>query len=298
MSFKPLLVTIFLGLFLPLLGQSNPPDTLRFSHQKHVDEFELECELCHATVLDSRQASDTNLPAMDVCQECHDGDTAPDDCSVCHSNEEEPATYLWKNIPQLNFSHQFHLERDFPCLTCHQDIPEVAQNRLGAAIQMSLCMTCHTTPQSSKDCQTCHRSLVGKTPVSHKTDWLRRHGLEAETSFNNDCNLCHQEEQCEACHLTRQVERRVHRTDFDYTHGQEYLTFSRDCMTCHEMPSFCSTCHENLSIMPFSHNNTLWTSTLLPGGGNHSQEARNNPEYCLLCHSEPASDPTCLRCHQ
>jgi uncharacterized paraquat-inducible protein A len=64
------------------------------------------------------------------------------------------------------------------------------------------------------------------------------------------------------------------------------------------MPSFCSSCHENLSVMPFSHNNALWASNLLPRGGNHSQEARNDPEYCLLCHSEPASDTTCLRCHQ
>lgn len=298
MSFKRLLATLFLVLAIPLWGQANPTDTLRFSHQKHVDELELECELCHTPVLDSRQVSDTNLPLMEVCQECHDGDTAPDECSTCHSNEEEPTTYLWDNFPQLNFSHQFHLEQNFPCLTCHQDIPEVTQNRLRASIEMSLCMDCHSTPQSPKDCGTCHQSLKGKIPPSHMTNWLRRHGLEAELSSNEGCNLCHQEEQCEACHLTRQIERRIHRVDFDYTHGQDYQSFNQDCITCHEMPSFCSSCHANLSIMPFSHNKALWTSTLLPGGGNHSEEARTNPEYCLLCHSDPASDTTCLRCHQ
>jgi hypothetical protein len=73
---------------LPTIAPSTPPARwlLRseFSHRKHA---ELPCATCHKDVEHSRDTADTNLPRMEVCQQCH-VDARPQSagtaCVTCH----------------------------------------------------------------------------------------------------------------------------------------------------------------------------------------------------------------------
>ena len=73
---------------LPVIEASKPParwlEHAEFSHRKHD---ELPCRTCHPDVERSRSTSDTNLPSVRVCQQCH-ADTlqqsAGTRCALCH----------------------------------------------------------------------------------------------------------------------------------------------------------------------------------------------------------------------
>jgi len=290
--------TLILSLcfILPLSGADDQKDKIRFSHEFHLEEQELECDVCHESVFESTHVFQSNLPEKDVCSDCHDGDTAPEDCSFCHSSAENPAALPVKIIPQLIFSHKFHLDQDIDCESCHTDIAETNLTLKSKAIEMPLCMTCHAEPKTNKDCFTCHESLFGKKPETHLFAWKETHGMEVSNGKDNNCFQCHQQNSCDDCHLKQQFDKKIHPPEFDYTHGQEFLSFSTDCATCHEMPQFCSSCHEQMSILPFSHG-AGWVLSGTDDGGLHGQEALLNPDYCQLCHVEPQNNQTCERCH-
>ncbi|MFQ6612317.1 MAG: cytochrome c3 family protein [Fidelibacterota bacterium] len=296
MHFKTsFLIILTAGLMLP--ARDLPQDALLFSHKLHIQDLDLECENCHGTIPASEKVTDLNFPAMETCSECHDSDTAPDDCSLCHTNPDDPGRVERKSIQKLNFSHRFHLEQNAACQDCHTDIIESTITRKSTPISMNLCFNCHTQPTNKQDCYRCHETLAGKIPVSHTPDWRAIHGLRASFSNQNNCFQCHQPSQCEDCHLKRQLENKVHPADFDYTHGQDFLALTSDCATCHAMPAFCNNCHQRQAIMPLNHNSLGWVSINLENGGDHSDTALDNPDYCLLCHETPGSNQTCIRCH-
>lgn len=292
-----ILIVLFMFYSAMLLAQPAGRDAIIFSHQKHFEELELDCDLCHESVFSSNVVSDRNLPEKDICMDCHDGDTALDECSLCHTNEDDPLPAISKVIPALKFSHRLHLEKKAQCINCHKDIESSTPDVRPRPIVMELCMDCHSTPQARIECYTCHETMKGKLPLSHSVVWGKTHGLEAILGETNNCSMCHQQSQCEDCHTRQQFEKRVHTLDFDFTHGFDFLAFSSDCSSCHEMPQFCSSCHSSQSVMPLSHNGIFWASTKLENGGNHGSEALDNPEYCIVCHEEPATDSTCQRCH-
>ncbi|MEE8437806.1 MAG: cytochrome c3 family protein [Candidatus Neomarinimicrobiota bacterium] len=280
-----------LGLILAISGADTGNDKIKFSHEYHLEEQELECDVCHESVFSSTKVFQSNFPEKDVCNDCHDGDTAPDDCSFCHSNADDPRALPVQIIPQLIFSHKFHLGQGIDCESCHADVWETNLTKKSKPIEMPLCMTCHEEPRTNKDCFTCHESLLGKTPDSHLFAWKENHGLEV----TNNCFQCHRQDSCDDCHLKQQFEKKSHPPEFDYTHGQDFLSFSSDCATCHEMPDFCSSCHIQMSILPLSHG-FGWVLSTFPGGL-HGEEALDNPDLCQLCHIEPQSNFTCQRCH-
>lgn len=64
-----------------------PKSDIIFSHKRHA---EVDCTKCHDKIAQSDKSEDKNLPTMEICYECHDGTTLPNECSVCHKNTENP----------------------------------------------------------------------------------------------------------------------------------------------------------------------------------------------------------------
>ncbi|MFB0516980.1 MAG: cytochrome c3 family protein [Candidatus Neomarinimicrobiota bacterium] len=270
------------------------PDRIIFSHILHIKDLGLECGQCHEGVATSIQLTHALLPVMDQCLACHDGDTAPQECAVCHTQPDDPTTYTWQPTAGLLFPHQPHIESATACNHCHPGVAVAEALAPRTPPKMGLCMSCHSTPLTDAGCYNCHASLKDKLPASHDTDWAKTHGLFIHSSTDNDCATCHQQTDCEICHAQAQLEKKVHPANYEFLHAGEFLGFEKECRTCHAMPQECMGCHLAKMIMPLSHNSIQWVNETI--GGFHIQEALDKPDYCLACH-EPASDITCQKCH-
>ncbi len=294
MRCKLLLLACCLGCAAAVVFAQDETDRIIFPHALHVEDVGVTCLECHEAVETSTQLASDLLPVMDQCSDCHDGDTAPDDCDLCHTVPDDPATYSWKPVPGLLFPHQTHLAREIECRHCHPAVAGAEALARRVLPSMEPCMSCHTTPLSDADCSMCHATLDGKLPATHGPEWARTHGLFAHGDGPNECALCHQQSDCESCHAQAQLETKVHVPNYEFLHAGDFFGFEKECATCHAMPRECMSCHMARAVMPVSHNSVQWVNAF--DGGFHQEEALDKPDYCVVCH-EPAGDQTCQRCH-
>lgn len=276
--FRLNLVTV---LFLSFIcGQER--DHIIFPHRLHLEVLELECDGCHEGVEKASSLAVRLLPPQDFCLECHDGEVAPDECSACHSNPEEPQTYAEVPLrPGPSFSHIFHLSKRPDCADCHEYV--FYDDGLAPP-----------TLWRGQDCRGCHEK---SPPGSHTSDWTWLHGMEVSHLTEENCMLCHSQVSCDACHQLQQFEPKVHPASYLLSHGFDARSGITDCVSCHQVQTDCQGCHRDLQIMPMDHNLPGWAGPefVFDEGGLHAQAALDAPEVCIACH-EPASG-TCQRCH-
>lgn len=272
-------ITIILFPLIFLFGQSQ--DRILFQHSLHVDDMDLTCEECHAGVREADGPSWNIFPEMDLCLECHDGDTADDACEYCHSNPDDPAPFSdsWK-VSGLGFSHSVHLAESDDCGKCHSYIDD--DDEIG-----------FPNVWNESDCQACHKDLE-EPPQSHNFAWEEFHGTEMNASTDNNCALCHINNSCEECHRLQQFTPETHPVDYLFVHGFEAKAGVMECSTCHEIIEDCYSCHVENQVMPMNHNFHNWVS--FSGGGLHGEFAESEAELCATCHL-PSRDSSCLKCH-
>jgi hypothetical protein len=272
-------IAIFLIPLIFVFGQDK--DRTLFQHSLHVDDMELACEECHDGVKEADESSWSIFPKMDICLECHDGDTADDACEYCHSNPDNPLpiSEKWK-ASGLGFSHSVHLKESDDCSKCHSYIDDDAEIDFPNVWKKS-------------DCFTCHEDLE-EPPQSHIFAWEKFHGAEMSASTENNCTLCHTNNSCEECHQLQQFTPETHPVDYLFTHGFEAKAGVMECSTCHEIIADCYSCHTENQVMPMNHNFHNWVS--LTDGGLHGEFAESEAELCVTCHI-PSEDLSCLRCH-
>jgi hypothetical protein len=177
----------------------NPPRQLYFNHAFHVEDQELACTQCHQGLDKVDLASPDNLPPMETCSRCHDGEKAFADCARCHT----PDFVLLPEDHQGDWKIEHSREARFD------------QNRCGI---------CHAT----SDCQECHQGAVlveGKDGVGrfalgvpssasskaqavqrvHDLNYVFTHPMDARGK-TVDCQACHEVTQfCTECHLNQNV---------------------------------------------------------------------------------------------
>ncbi len=283
------------GVFLAMIvsGQ-NAADQIIFPHGFHVEDMEIDCAECHTGLEGSTELSHKLLPLMDQCLDCHDGDTASEECELCHTNPDEADTYGWLPTKGLIFPHATHLVNGTECSKCHPGKASAEALATRLAPTMGACMYCHQTPITDSGCLDCHATLENKLPASHGIGWEKTHGIYAPGT----CSTCHQVTDCESCHAQAQFEKRVHPANYEFLHAGDFFGFELECSTCHSMSRDCSSCHHVKGVMPMSHNSPYWAGDETSGLHFHADEAMDKPDYCQVCH-EPAVDMTCqrLECH-
>ncbi len=271
--------TIILFPLIFLLGQAQ--DRILFQHSLHVDDMELACEECHTGVSGADGSSWDIFPDMDLCLQCHDGDTADDACEYCHSNSDDPRPFSesWK-VSGLGFSHSVHLTESDDCSKCHSYIDD--DNEID-----------FPNAWNEYNCQACHMDLE-TGPRSHDLAWKELHGSEMNNSTDNNCTLCHTNNSCEEYHQLQQFTPETHPVDYIFVHGFEAKAGVMECTTCHEIIEDCYFCHVENQVMPMNHNFHNWVS--LTDGGLHKEFAESEAELCVTCHI-PSKDLSCLKCH-
>lgn len=261
-------VTRFSMIFILILAGlvfTQDRDQIIFSHAFHIEDVEVECSVCHGEVSESTSLSESLLPTMDTCSDCHD---IEDDCSLCHSNEDEPESYEKQGSTSgEEFSHAFHLVKFSDCGKCHQDTIEDDGEEPRRIWAESNCRSCH---EQNK-------------PDSHDLSWYNYHGMEVNFPVSASCSMCHRETFCDDCHNKQQFIPNIHPPTFLLQHGFEARMEIVECQTCHSIDNDCRLCHSQQQIMPIDHNMGNWT--LLTAGGLHSESAEDSPELCRVCHT-------------
>jgi hypothetical protein len=272
-------ITIILFPLIFLFGQEK--DRIFFQHSLHVDDMNLTCEECHTDIQNTNGSSWDVFPEMDLCLQCHDGDTADDACEYCHSNPDDPLPFSesWK-VSGLGFSHSIHLTDSNDCNKCHSYIDDDDEIDLP-----------HVWNES--DCQACHMDLDAG-PGNHNLAWKQLHGSEMNSNTDSNCALCHTNNSCEECHRLQQFTPETHPADYLFAHGFDAKAGVMECSTCHEIIEDCYSCHIENQVMPMNHNFHNWVN--LSDGGLHGEFAESEAELCVTCHL-PSRDSSCLKCH-
>jgi hypothetical protein len=293
---KRLTILLFLLLVIGLAGLAwaylspqltAPEGDIKFSHALHVGEQEVDCETCHASVDNSAESSDDNLPAMDVCGNCHDVEDATG-CGACHKNPDDPGGYgILKR--ELIFSHKNHISRGAVCGACHKGVKTSVGADPAILPLMKDCFVCHNDAQAMADCEKCHGNELTLLDI-HPVNWRHEHGARA-ASDPAWCQGCHSEQSfCLDCHRGDNLRGEIHDLNYIYTHGLDAKGKAADCSQCHDNQTFCVACHESGNRMPQRHSLLTWLD-------DHGRYAREDVENCASCHDN--GDPTCARvgCH-
>jgi nitrate/TMAO reductase-like tetraheme cytochrome c subunit len=261
----------------------------RITHQEHLDRG-MHCTECHSNVVHGGRTGFKNTPPMTGCMRCHDGEQAPNNCSVCHLKlgEISPSVYN----PEWVKTHRANLEDtgrenckichgEQYCNSCHQTVPPHGSNwqlqhQKTERTELPKCATCHV-PRVGEDmalfCIDCHKSRSAHGPqyvLTHPQDYQQR---------PQTCTLCHEQNFCTSCHQIY----RPHGLDWVDKHGPKAREPKSNCATCHPN-RFCQECHT--SGRPASHK-AEWRLK-------HGQAAASGVQGCSTCH-KPAM---CRSCHE
>jgi hypothetical protein len=306
--------------------QQDKKKLFKFSHMLHIEDIGVDCASCHPSTAESKLAADKNLPTHDECFECHDGDTAGDECEKCHVDPDEPVE-LPNPSREYKFNHKLHQEKlgEESCVQCHPGLNEAEFAEAANMPPMTKCTECHDNSSAPQMCEACHTKVRTLRPVSHIPTWMNRHD-DAVRSSTEDCASCHSFNYCQECHdgaVLAQTDKNItgrytpnaprnwgvnnmilsknHDLNYRYTHGLEAKGKLEKCSLCHESESFCAPCHEvSGGGKPVWHSGADWGAQALAigsGGGRHAQMAKRDISNCASCHDAGGEDPVCLQCH-
>jgi len=142
----------------------SPKGHLQIPHRAHVTVLKMKCIECHNYVVHEKSPEGKNTPPMAGCLRCHNGDTAKNGCTVCHTKKAAPASHAAEDWPIV------HAQKaaDPACDSCHKWTED-------------WCVDCHV-----------------RRPRSHGADWRAQHG--AQVLKHRSCEACHEGAFCVPCH--------------------------------------------------------------------------------------------------
>ncbi|MHB9150099.1 MAG: cytochrome c3 family protein [Thermoleophilia bacterium] len=221
---------------------------LIFSHQTHLDN-DVQCVTCHTPPLGH---FDSPAPMMMACLQCHQGDTAPHECSKCHRKIDEiapglsdPVVHLDPDIFTRQSCEKCH-DVDTWCEQCHGvEMPHPAgwqtAHTTVAVTGGDTCVKCHQS-RDKTFCVRCHG-----VEMPHPPYWYSSHG-DVARSNGDTCARCHPAapQFCNQCHHagfspTQQWAAGQHGTVV----GQRGTAA---CFVCHDQ-TFCERCHDKEAFL-------------------------------------------------
>lgn len=142
----------------------SPEGDLQIPHRAHVTVLKMDCVECHDFLVHELSPEGKHTPQMEGCMRCHDGDTAKDTCTACHTEKAAPETHA---ADDWLIAHA-EAAADPECDSCHKWTDD-------------WCVDCHS-----------------RRPESHGEDWRKVHG--ARVAERRNCEACHVGSFCEPCH--------------------------------------------------------------------------------------------------
>lgn len=180
------------------LGRSQgyqPDQPIKFSHQVHVTDNQIDCMYCHHTAADSKTA---NIPSTNLCMNCHivvregthSGRFEIDKLRQAHEEERSIEWIRIHNLPDhVFFSHAQHVGAGkLDCAQCHGKVEEMHIVRQENDLSMGWCLDCHRQTKIDfidNDYYTTYKSFHEDLKKGV------RDSIVAADIGANDCAKCH-----------------------------------------------------------------------------------------------------------
>lgn len=127
-----------------------PDQPIKFSHQIHVQENQIDCNYCHTGVDNSPSAG---IPSNDLCLNCHTvirngTNSGKFEIDKIHRAKETGKPVEWIRVHDLPdhvfFSHATHVQNgNLDCAECHGDVEDMHIVKQVEDLSMGWCIDCH-----------------------------------------------------------------------------------------------------------------------------------------------------------
>lgn len=204
-------VVFFQQLYTGLLGVNvetgyQPTQPIKFSHELHAGQNEIDCNYCHSG---ARKSKHSNIPSADVCMNCHmyiqEGPKYgteeigkiyaaigfdPETSSYIEGYEEKPIKWVRiHKLPDLAyFNHSQHVTAgNIECQTCHGPIEEMVEVYQYSPLTMEWCINCHRETKVDVESNDYYKEM--------HTKLKEKYGPNAEITVEMigglECGKCH-----------------------------------------------------------------------------------------------------------
>lgn len=171
-----------------------PEQPIKFSHEIHAGQREIDCNYCHTGV---RKAKHANIPSANICMNCHSQvkKDSKEIQKIYKAIDYNPKTgeygtnttpIKWvriHNLPDLvYFNHAQHVQvGGIECETCHGDVKEMEVIRQYSTLTMGWCIDCHR-----------ETAVNGNNPYYEKLLEEHESGeMTVEDIGGTECGKCH-----------------------------------------------------------------------------------------------------------
>jgi nitrate/TMAO reductase-like tetraheme cytochrome c subunit len=185
-------------------------DSVAFSHRAHSDDS---CLQCHTRLVHRGVGSLAyrDPQRMSFCLSCHDGGTAPGECSSCHNAPHEPRGECsschdladWSSAGSRHPFPRLGAHAGLDCTDCHLSQAGVA-NIPGTNLAQAnpACASCHEDQHGGlTDCASCHTPKAW-SPSTFRHPRVGEHIPSGEHPLS--CSSCHKSgfatASCTPCH--------------------------------------------------------------------------------------------------
>ncbi len=205
---KAIPILLFIGAFVYqlymlsnesiMLGRSpgyQPDQPIKFSHQVHVTDNQIDCMYCHHTAGTSKTA---NIPSTSLCMNCHivvregthSGRFEIDKIVEAHEQGQSVEWIRVHDLPDhVFFSHAQHVGAGkLDCNQCHGEVENMHIVRQVEDLSMSWCLECHRSTKVDfieNDYYSIFEAFHGDLEKGVRDSIL------AVNTGANDCMKCH-----------------------------------------------------------------------------------------------------------
>lgn len=168
------------------------------------------CQSCHTQSVHGSVTRWKGVPVMEDCVLCHVKQKAPTACDSCHAGERKSARLAigpWQVTHGPTWRTTHGMGTIAYCITCHPAdycvqchgvrLPhpsDFGTTHGGLAQQPgSTCAKCH---DRARFCDSCHG-----LPMPHPVGFKPQHSSVAHSLTDPRCIKCHQQSDCDACHV-------------------------------------------------------------------------------------------------
>ncbi|MGF1507635.1 MAG: cytochrome c3 family protein [Anaerolineae bacterium] len=122
---------------------------VRFSHELHSDQLNIDCQYCHGAAHESSYAG---IPDTHTCMSCHSQiATYSELLEPVRTSYATGVPLVWYKVHDLAehvyFNHEAHLANGVGCETCHGRVDQMPLVWQAETMTMAWCLECHWAPE-------------------------------------------------------------------------------------------------------------------------------------------------------
>jgi hypothetical protein len=168
---------------------------VRFSHQLHSNQLNIECRYCHEN---AEYSAYGGIPSTHTCMSCHSQiATYSELLEPVRTSYETGEPVVWNRVHDLAehvyFNHSAHVTNGFACETCHGRVDQMPLVWQVESLSMSWCLECHWAPEEYiRPVE--HVYTFGYEYPENQTEvglqLIEEYGIHNLDRLDN-CNICH-----------------------------------------------------------------------------------------------------------